>query len=353
MTQSNLLHAAGDSSPRLTPHSIVAGKEGADLDDSIDDGLLPQRAREASLALCVLGSGSGGNCSVIRWAGSHPDATADALSHAHASAHADPNVTPQPPGAALVDAGFGPVTIAKRLRQAGLSLNDIRAVFVTHLDQDHFRPSWIRTLVGYRIPLVIDRLRVDDVMKLPFADKLSTAGLIREFDDNPFECRGLAVSPIRLAHDQKGVNGFRFEREGVRLGYATDLGHAPKALTDLFAGVEMLAIESNYDPPMQLKSGRPLFLKRRVMGRAGHLSNEQAFEAVLKITEKSPPANPQHVVLLHRSQQCNCPTVIDAVFRQAPHVHRRIRLTEQRRRSRWFTATAMPQVQHKQLMFRF
>jgi phosphoribosyl 1,2-cyclic phosphodiesterase len=268
-----------------------------------------KRSPGAALQLCVLGSGSGGNSTAVRFG--------DDL--------------------VLLDAGFGPRTIARRLDLASVSLESVRAICLTHLDQDHFRPHWIPTLLGWRIPVHLHRWHVDQWSDLPGAMEMREAGLVHVFNDEPFEpAPGLRVSPIRLAHDTKGTSGFRLETGMGKIGYATDLGHVPAELVTHFTGVDLLAIESNYDPPMQLKSARPLFLKRRIMGHAGHLSNQQAFEAVCQIVDRSPPGCPRHIVLLHRSRQCNCPTLVREVFSQDQRVGARITLSEQRRRTRWF-----------------
>src|SRR4029077_12704376 len=111
--------------------------------------------------------------------------------------------------------------------------------------------------------------------------------------------------------------------------YATDLGCVPAELIERFAGADVVAIESNYDPEMQVGSARPLFLKRRIMGQAGHLSNQQAFEAVSAIARRGPAGSPAQVVLLHRSRQCNDPRKVRDVFGQDPELATRVTLTEQ------------------------
>lgn len=280
----------------------------------------------AKLQLCVLGSGSGGNSSVVRLGDR----------------------------AILLDAGFGPVTTARRLSQAGMTLSDIDAICVTHLDRDHFRDNWARTLTGYRIPVYVHRWHADRLAKHGAYDQLEAAGLVRLFGDAPFTpAPGFTLDTVALAHDTKGTFAYHVQTSAGCLGYATDMGHAPDALVSRFAGVDLLAVESNYDPPMQMGSNRPLFLKRRVMGQAGHLSNQQAYELVCRIASRSASGNPRHVVLLHRSQQCNHPKLIHEVFAQSPDLHKRIALTEQRRRSKWFTITPQPVVEHAQLAFKF
>lgn len=277
------------------------------------------------LRLCVLGSGSGGNSAVVSVNGV----------------------------AMLIDAGLGPRTIAPRLADRGTRVEQIRAICLTHLDQDHFRPTWIATLLRLRLAVFVHRWHVDDLARLPGGSRLAQAGLVNVFEDDPFEpVAGVSVHPVRLAHDTKGTYGFRIDSAGGSLGYATDLGHASRRLIEHFVGVNLLAIESNYDPPMQLQSGRPLFLKRRIMGKAGHLSNGQAFDAVRRIADASASGDPQHIVLLHRSAQCNHRQLVQEMFNQDAGIAGRLTLAEQRHSTPWLAVTP-PGTRHEQMRLGF
>ena len=260
------------------------------------------------MRLCVLGSGSGGNCSVIDCGGV----------------------------AVFIDAGFGPLTTQRRLAQTGLAFEAVAAVLLTHLDRDHFRPSWLPTLLRRRIVVCVHRWHEPELLQLPGAAALRAAGLVTVFDAAPFEpIPGLTAAPIRLQHDRQGTCGFRLSRGAAALGYATDLGHVPEGLLEHFAGVHVLALESNYDPMMEMSSARPFFLKRRIMNGSGHLSNEQCFEAVRHIATRCPAGGPRHVVLLHRSRDCNHPRKVTRLYADHPTLRRRLILADQRRRSRW------------------
>jgi phosphoribosyl 1,2-cyclic phosphodiesterase len=113
----------------------------------------------------------------------------------------------------------------------------------------------------------------------------------------------MKVTPFCLSHDAADPLGYIFECEGSRLGYVTDTGIIMRNMPELLAGVQGLYLESNYDPDMLANSGRPLGLIRRISGRWGHLSNEQACDFVRSIAHKGL----QHLVLAHLSQDCNTP----------------------------------------------
>jgi len=331
----------------------------------------PRRRRPAprnacsrkTLSACVLGSGSGGNATVVRFAGR----------------------------GLLIDAGLGPRTTAARLAQAGLTLSDLHALCLTHLDTDHFRKSWVNVLRDLGLPLYLHRWHLPELRRVRNGQALIDAGLVRAFDDEGFVLFGDQAEPIepaepteptdlhprlrhpeaseaadvnppaqvrasilRLQHDRQGTIGYRFDfADGARgsLGYATDLGHVPEALLDRFAGVDVLCLEANYDERMTIHSSRPSFVNRRNLSDSGHLSNEQAFAAVREIDARSPQGCPRHVVLMHRSSQCNHPTKLRRVFEASPAIERRVTLAEQRTRTRWLHATPRPATLRRQYAF--
>src|SRR5258705_3265719 len=82
---------------------------------------------------------------------------------------------------------------------------------------------------------------------------------------------------------------------------------------------------------MQHKSARPIFLKRRIMDGRGHLSNEEALQAVRHI-EKGGRSRLSHIALLHLSEECNCPQHVKRLWqREMPHAMARLTITHQRR----------------------
>lgn len=275
------------------------------------------------LELCVLGSGSAGNCSAIA-AGS---------------------------GVLLIDAGIGPRVAGQRLarsRPGGRRLGaaDIRAVVLTHLDSDHFSHNWLATLKKFDVPVYCHESRIDELSL-----RIAARGIridVRGFDGRLEPIRGLTLDPIAFAHDADGSHGFVIDGGptfgGVRIGYATDLGHVPERLLERFCDLDLLAIESNYDRQMQLDSPRPWFLKNRIMNGHGHLSNEQAYAAVRKLFASCECAGkrlPRHVVLLHRSRECNCPELLRTFFSRDARIASRLTLSEQNEPTEWLRAGAM------------
>ena len=103
---------------------------------------------------------------------------------------------------------------------------------------------------------------------------------------------------------------------------------------DRFRDLDCIALESNYDPQMQADSARPWFLKRRITGGHGHLSNLQALAAIRKLLDRARQL-PDHIVLLHRSQECNCPDLVRRLFSTDRRIASRLTLAQQHERSPW------------------
>ena len=277
-----------------------------------------------SLELCILASGSSGNCAIVR----------------------------TPAGVILVDAGIGPRTVARRLEGTGLTLADLRAICLTHLDGDHFTLNWAATIVKLGLRVYCHARRVGHLVQL-VGEAEGFAALIHSFDHRVFQpLDGLAAHSVAFEHDEHGSHGFLLEGFGQRIGYATDLGRVPVELTERFLGVDILALESNYDPTMQLASPRPYFLKQRIMGGSGHLSNQQAFDVVRLLLNKCEQAArplPSHIALLHRSRQCNCPRIVRKLFERDARIAARLTLCEQGERSEWMRPRAVAPLGGEQL----
>jgi phosphoribosyl 1,2-cyclic phosphodiesterase len=166
--------------------------------------------------------------------------------------------------------------------------------------------------------------------------------VVRPFTDQPFEpIPGLQFEPIHVPHDWAGTHAFVIEGFGCRIGYATDLGRVTDELIERFCDLDLLAVESNYDRRMQFDSARPWFLKQRITGGRGHLSNEQALEFVKRVLtrcERLGRRLPEHVVLLHRSLECNCPRLVRDLFTRDARIAPRLVLAEQYERTPWLRA---------------
>jgi len=253
-----------------------------------------------TLSFSVLGSGSKGNCTLLKLAGRG------------AERHV------------LIDCGLSMRATTLRLAPHGVTIEKISDILITHFDWDHFQPGWVKRIQRQNITVHLHQRHRAPALRLGLNGRNMT------LFDRPFELtERTAIRPVLSAHDELGTVAFVIDHHGTRLGYATDLGRVGKVLLRHFTDLHAVAIESNYDPELELSSDRPQFLKRRIMGGRGHLSNDQSIEAVLEIEAQSTLA---HVVPLHLSQQCNDPRIVkDLYARRAPHLLERLTISHQRR----------------------
>jgi len=231
----------------------------------------------------VLASSSGGNCSVLKVVGPR--------GHRWIT---------------LLDAGLSPRRTRLLLAQRGVDLGTIDDVILTHLDRDHWHPAWVAGRHWNATVRFHQR-------HLPRARSRAIIPRKYETFEGTFKpIPGVRVVPQLAAHDALGTSVFRVEIQGAgSLGFATDLGRITDATVEHLAGVDVLAIESNYCPELQRRSGRPAFLQQRITGGSGHLSNHEAADAIARI------APTRAVVMLHLSRQCNRPSLVSELHASA------------------------------------
>ncbi|MBS0187016.1 MAG: MBL fold metallo-hydrolase [Planctomycetes bacterium] len=259
------------------------------------------------LRLCVLASGSSGNCSVL-------------VAEGPAGRHVW-----------LIDAGLSLRRTRKLLQTVGLDESDLRGILLTHLDDDHANAAAIDGF-GNSVPVFVHRRHLR---------RAEREGRLFRRTEVLHERLPLAAGctvEVELAqHDTDGSAVLRFtlEREDARceLGYATDIGHPTQELIAHLRGVDVLAIESNYCPHMQESADRPAIVKSRVTGGRGHLSNQQCRRMTAAIAPRA------HVVLLHLSRQCNTPELAAREHHGAGY---ELSLSSQFEPTGWITASVQP-----------
>jgi hypothetical protein len=113
------------------------------------------------------------------------------------------------------------------------------------------------------------------------------------------------VEPFTIPHDAADPVGFVFEGDGVRIGFATDLGYMPANARQALRRCDLLMLESNHDTEMLRDGPYPWSVKQRVMSRVGHLSNEAAAEFL----ERNYDGQAAYVILAHLSESNNLPAL--------------------------------------------
>ncbi|HUI93882.1 MAG TPA: MBL fold metallo-hydrolase [Chitinivibrionales bacterium] len=235
------------------------------------------------MRFCMLRSGSSGNCTFLEHGGTK----------------------------ILLDAGGMSMRgMAAVLAEINERFADINALVVTHLHSDHLNQNSLVLCRDHGVPLHIHESNVHALADM--TNKHRIAGLaVRPFACARFTVGGIVFSPFVVGHDARETTcGFTFwakESPLSRIAFATDLGCFPDDLVPHFADCECIVLESNHDTGLLWDNPRrPYFHKVRVASDEGHLSNEQAAQALVKIyaASKRPPRT---IVLSHLSADHNSP----------------------------------------------
>lgn len=228
-----------------------------------------------SLYICSLNSGSNGNCYYV---GNDTDAV-------------------------LVDAGISCREIEKRMKRCGLDPGRVRGVFISHEHSDHIRG--VETLVKkYAVPLYI----TPDTFAY---SRLAVAReQVRSFSAYaPVGIGTLEITAFPKFHDAADPYSFVVAHQGIKVGVLTDIGSHCDHVIRNFSQCHAAFLEANYDEKMLEEGAYPAYLKRRIRGKHGHLSNEQALELFVK--HRGPLS---HLLLAHLSQHNNCPDLVQELF---------------------------------------
>jgi phosphoribosyl 1,2-cyclic phosphodiesterase len=201
----------------------------------------------------------------------------------------------------LVDAGLGPRETKKRLEQVGRDIESLRAIILTHEHHDHIRgaEAIARKL---SIPIYLTQGTLD----ASSIDRGETRTIVFP-NDSTFTIGELNIHARRTIHDATDPACFVIEaRDGTRVGLASDLGHAHDGVIDHLANCDGLFFEANHDLDMLRLGTYPWNLKRRIMSRYGHLSNDDAMLAVQRMLG----ADLKTLCLIHLSQKNNNESIV-------------------------------------------
>jgi phosphoribosyl 1,2-cyclic phosphodiesterase len=254
----------------------------------------------------------------------------------------------------LVDAGLSCREILRRMHVAGEDPRSLDAILITHEHQDHVQGvavlarklgipvyftemthrAWVRWLHPRKRMTYAEWLRqrqqgsatadgessyssiaVVAIADEPDAELCEAASAERAPAALPsvayfeagkrFVVGDIDVEPFTIPHDAADPVGFVFEGDGVRIGFATDLGYMPANVRQALRRCDVLMLESNHDTEMLRDGPYPWSVKQRVMSRVGHLSNEAAAEFL----ERNYDGQAAYVILAHLSESNNLPAL--------------------------------------------
>lgn len=235
-------------------------------------------AKSSGLSLHVLASGSGGNASLVV-----DNATGKAV---------------------VIDCGICKRDFFARCEEAGVSLDSIAGILITHEHTDHTKGLGV-SLRGMAKLGIEPAVFVSEAVHAKSAEirSLDAMADIRPYsDEDALSLGGMTVHPFATSHDSVESFGFRIEGSGNdALGFMTDTGIVTDAAFAHLEHCRMLAIESNHDAKMLAEGPYPYPVKRRIASDGGHLSNDQSAE----LLEQLLCNELEQVVAMHISENNN------------------------------------------------
>lgn len=196
----------------------------------------------------------------------------------------------------LVDCGLSLRQLRARMATLQVQLSDLTAIFITHEHSDHILGlAKVVAATGLVPHMTLGTanqlgLRKDDFIKVAASSPVAMGA-------------GFAAAPFTIPHDAAEPVHYCFEAGSSKFAFATDIGEPNDYIAAQIADCSVIGIESNYDPAMLEQSAYPAFVKNRIRGRHGHLSNHDAGSLLQKIGN----GRIRIVLAMHLSENNNTP----------------------------------------------
>lgn len=226
------------------------------------------------MKMCSIASGSSGNCIYI--------------------ANEDTHI--------LVDVGISKKRIVEGLKGIGVDATDIDAILITHEHSDHISGLGVMSR-AYGIPIYGTKETLDAVAHYKPVGVIDSKLYRHILPDEAFSIKNLSVKPFSTSHDAANPVCYTFESSGKKVAVATDLGEYNEYIVSNLEDLDMVLIEANYDKNMLQVGPYPYYLKQRILGRKGHLSNENSGQLLRTIFSN----RLKYIMLGHLSKENNYP----------------------------------------------
>ena len=237
----------------------------------------------------------------------------------------------------LIDCGKPFPYIFNALNELGVDPASLDAILITHEHSDHIK-GVDKLAKTYNIPIYA-HMYVSEVLSF----QLKVPKELLNFYETDFDIKDLHIQPFHLPHDSKYCVGYRVNEEDAVVSICTDLGHFSDETFDVIKSSALVYLEANYDPEMLMSyPNYPHFLKRRINGPNGHLSNMNCAKAI----ERLVGSGTRLVVLSHISEHSNTTTLAVQTIANylqkkniVPNVNVRLDITHHEQRGTIFRIT--------------
>lgn len=214
--------------------------------------------------------------------------------------------------AVLIDAGLSCKETETRMRRLGLSMEHVKAIFISHEHTDHIKGVEVLSR-KYQLPVYITKGTHDNSSL-----KIDKSLLKRFTSYKPVSIGELSITAFPKFHDAADPHSFVVSGNGINIGVFTDIGSQCEHVIKNFSICHAVYLEANYDHQMLTTGNYPFHLQNRIKGDHGHLSNDQA----LKIFLEHRSDKLTHLFLAHLSKDNNSPKLVHELFaKHAGDIH--------------------------------
>lgn len=224
------------------------------------------------MRLCSIASGSSGNCIYV---GSNNTSL-------------------------LVDAGVSAKRIENGLNEIEIKPDTIQGILITHEHSDHI--SGLGVLARkYHIPIFATYETVSALKQIKSLGAVEDELYHYINPNEEFMINDISVEPFSTSHDAANPVGYTMKWDGHKIGFATDLGKYDDYILSKLVESELLFVEANHDVNMLMVGKYPYYLKQRILGDRGHLSNETSANLISRLIHP----RLKHIMLAHLSKENN------------------------------------------------
>lgn len=224
------------------------------------------------MRLCSIASGSSGNCIYVGTDTTH----------------------------LLVDTGISGKRTETGLNELELSLSDMDGILITHEHADHISGLGVVSR-KYGIPIYATEKTIEAIKNTKSLGSIDDS-LFREVrSDEKLTIKDMVIHPMKVSHDAAEPVAYRFYHGSKKMGVITDLGCFDDYTVASLQGLDVILMEANHDVNMLQVGPYPYYLKQRILGKRGHLSNELSGRLLNSILHDKM----QKIILGHLSKENN------------------------------------------------
>ncbi len=226
------------------------------------------------MRLCSIASGSSGNCTYVGSDCTH----------------------------VLVDVGISGKRVESGLNTLGITAKEVDGILITHEHADHVAGLGVLAR-KYDIPIYATKGTIKAIQCMKQVGDIDSELFCEIREDEKFILKDLTVNPMRISHDAAQPVAYRISYGSKKVGICTDLGVFDEYTVDCLRGMDAVLIEANHDVNMLQVGPYPYYLKQRILGDRGHLSNENSGKLLSRILHDGL----KEIILGHLSKENNLP----------------------------------------------